>query len=759
MKFTLTILIRKLSLPFQQAAQRLPVRWAVVIPFVAQLTLIVGLTSWLSFRSGEEAVRTLAYQLQAETTKRVTANLNKYQTIPHQINLLNRSQIELGFLNLQNLSAWERYLWQQVQIFPEINLVAISSNQGDQVKVSNLDDTGLLMSIIYRDVSPDLITYQTNSLGEKTTIANTTPNYDPRQLPSYQKAVVSGKASWSDIYLNFVDRTPQISAVLPFYDQEKRLLGVGTTVVRLQALSDFLATLQVGKTGQVLIIEPDGDMIATSTGESLSRQVDNELKRINIINSTNSITQAVGKHLQKIFIENQSANNNSSRADRETFQIGLVKNIEIILGDRTYFTEVIQVPDENGLDWQVVVIISEEEFLEQIIINNQRTLLICIFALLAAIFFGIKTSRWIVKPIESLSLATNQIAKGDLDQKVLVKGNRELRTLAANFNQMITKLQSSRSNLESYNHQLETTLEELKNTQLQLIQNEKMSSLGQLVAGVAHEINNPVNFIAGNVSHAQSYVEDLILTLQIYQNYHQNYHGDTPEEITTEIDRQDIDLDFIQGDILKVLRSMKVGADRIQGIVKSLRNFSRLDESEVKSADIHEGIDSTLLILQGKLQMKGDRPMIKVDKHYGDLPPIECYPGQLNQVFMNLLVNAIDALEDKFCKQKVSKSNQSSSPKITITTELITQQKVVKIIIADNADGITEAVQNRIFDPFFTTKEVGKGTGLGLAISYKIITEKHQGQLDCISRLDQGTEFIITLPTDLSQGLTLSGSD
>ncbi len=755
----MTILIRKLSLPFQQAAQRLPVRWAVVIPFVAQLTLIVGLTSWLSFRSGEEAVRTLAYQLQAETTKRVTANLNKYQTIPHQINLLNRSQIELGFLNLQNLSAWERYLWQQVQIFPEINLVAISSNQGDQVKVSNLDDTGLLMSIIYRDVSPDLITYQTNSLGEKTTIANTTPNYDPRQLPSYQKAVVSGKASWSDIYLNFVDRTPQISAVLPFYDQEKRLLGVGTTVVRLQALSDFLATLQVGKTGQVLIIEPDGDMIATSTGESLSRQVDNELKRINIINSTNSITQAVGKHLQKIFIENQSANNNSSRADRETFQIGLVKNIEIILGDRTYFTEVIQVPDENGLDWQVVVIISEEEFLEQIIINNQRTLLICIFALLAAIFFGIKTSRWIVKPIESLSLATNQIAKGDLDQKVLVKGNRELRTLAANFNQMITKLQSSRSNLESYNHQLETTLEELKNTQLQLIQNEKMSSLGQLVAGVAHEINNPVNFIAGNVSHAQSYVEDLILTLQIYQNYHQNYHGDTPEEITTEIDRQDIDLDFIQGDILKVLRSMKVGADRIQGIVKSLRNFSRLDESEVKSADIHEGIDSTLLILQGKLQMKGDRPMIKVDKHYGDLPPIECYPGQLNQVFMNLLVNAIDALEDKFCKQKVSKSNQSSSPKITITTELITQQKVVKIIIADNADGITEAVQNRIFDPFFTTKEVGKGTGLGLAISYKIITEKHQGQLDCISRLDQGTEFIITLPTDLSQGLTLSGSD
>ncbi|NJL89662.1 MAG: HAMP domain-containing protein [Coleofasciculaceae cyanobacterium SM2_1_6] len=750
----MTILIRKLSLPFQQTAQQLPLRWAVVIPFVAQLTLIVGLTSWLSFQSGEEAVRNLAYQLQAEITKRVIDKLGSYQTIPHQINRLNSKQIDLGVLNLQNLSAWEKYLWQQQQIFPEISIVEIANQEGEQVTSARTANEEILISVAYKNLGSSLITYQTNSLGEKTTIASTTPNYDPRQLPWYQKAVATGKASWSDIYLHFVDRTSQISAALPFYDQEKRLLGVGTTVVRLQVLSDFLATLHLGETGQVLVIEPDGDIVATSTSESLSRQVNNEFKRANITTSTNSITQAVGQHLQKISRESPSVNNSSAGDDGENFQIKPVKNIEVILGDRTYFTEVTQVPDKNGLDWQIIVITSEEEFLEQMITNNQRTLFLSLLALLVSIFIGINISRWIVRPIESLSLATNQVAQGNLDQQVLVKGNRELRTLATNFNQMITELRSSRSHLESYNHQLETTLEELKNTQLQLIQNEKMSSLGQLVAGVAHEINNPVNFIAGNISHAQNYVQDILSALQIYQNYYR----DIPEEIATEIERQDIDLEFIQEDILKVLMSMKIGADRIQGIVKSLRNFSRLDESEVKSADIHEGIDSTLLILQGKLQSKNDRPMITVEKHYGNLPSIECYPGQLNQVFMNLLVNAIDALEDKFHKQKVRKNNTGNSPKIIITTEAINQQKI-RITIADNANGMPESVKSKIFDPFFTTKEVGKGTGLGLAISYKIITEKHQGNLDCISHVDQGTKFVITLPTNRSQGLALPSTN
>ncbi len=732
------MLIKNFCCTLQQSTQKLPVRWVVVVPFVTQVTLAVGLTGWLSFWSGERAVKTLTYQLQQETTKRVISNLSGYETIPHQINLLNKHQIELGTLNLQDLSAWEKYLWKQVQVFPQVNLIAIANEQGEQVTATNLGGGEIVMPIAYRSLGSSLFTYTTNSLGEKTTLATTTPNYDPRKRPWYQKALKTGKAAWSDIYLHFVDHTPQISAVLPFYDQEKRLIGVGTTVIKLKALSELLITLQVGKNGQVLIMEPDGKLVATSTGESLFSKVGDKVQRVNIIDSSNTLTQAVGKHLQQL---------SGDKNFLETPITNSTKNIEVILGDQAYFTEITTIQDENGLNWQILVIISEEEFLEQITTNNQRTLIFCIIALVVTLIIGIKTSSWIVKPIESLSISLNQVTQGNLDKSILVVGNGELRTLATNFNQMIATLRSSRANLQNYNQQLETTLEELKTTQLQLVQNEKMSSLGQLVAGVAHEINNPVNFIAGNISHAQSYVEDILQVIHIYQKY----HSDIADQAVEEINNQDIDLEFVQEDVLKVLTSMKTGTDRIQGIVKSLRNFSRLDEAEVKDVDIHEGIDSTLLILQSRLQGKGSLPSIKVSKYYGDLPLIECYPGQLNQVFINLLVNTIDALEEKFNQQDIDKNNL---PKITITTSILDQEKI-SIKIVDNAGGIPEAVQRRIFDPFFTTKPVGKGTGLGLAISYKIITETHQGNLECISQPPHGTEFIITL----LQRLTFSGSD
>ena len=735
------MLIKKNWENLRQATQKLPVRWVVVIPFVTQVTLAVSLTGWLSFLSGEKAVKTLTYQLQQETAKRVISNLSSYQAIPHQINLLNSHQIELGTLSLEDLPAWEKYLWKQVQVFPQVNLIAIASEEGEQVTATNLGGGEIVMPIAYRSLGTSMLTYKTNSLGEKTTIATTTPNYDPRKRPWYQKAAKTGKAAWSDIYLHFVDRTPQISAVLPFYNQENRLIGVGTTVVKLKALSEFLSTLQVGKTGQVLIIEPDGNLVATSTGESLSRKVGDKTQRVNIIDSNNSITQAVGKYLQQIVGEQKSL---------ETSRINSSKNIEVMLGDRAYFIEITSIQDNNGLKWQVLVIISEEEFLEQIIANNQRTLILCIIALVVTLIVGIKASSWIVRPIESLSASLNQVTQGNLDQSIIVAGNGELRTLATNFNQMIATLRSSRSNLQDYNQQLKTTLEELKTTQLQLVQNEKMSSLGQLVAGVAHEINNPVNFIAGNISYAQSYVEDILLVISIYQKY----HSDIADKVAGEMNDQDIDLEFIQEDLLKVLTSMKTGTDRIQAIVKSLRNFSRLDEAEVKDVDIHEGIDSTLLILQSRFQGKGSCPAIEVCKYYGNLPLIECYPGQLNQVFMNLLVNAIDALEEKFSQQDPQNIDKNNRPKITITTSVLDEQKI-SIKIADNAGGMPETIQGRIFDPFFTTKPIGKGTGLGLAISYKIITETHQGNLECISQSSHGTEFIITL----LKRLTFSRSD
>jgi PAS domain S-box-containing protein len=295
--------------------------------------------------------------------------------------------------------------------------------------------------------------------------------------------------------------------------------------------------------------------------------------------------------------------------------------------------------------------------------------------------------------------------------------------------------------------QLQEAMEHLKQTEAQLIQHEKMSSLGQMVAGIAHEINNPVNFITGNISHASTYVEDLLGLIDLYQRHVPN----PPEEIEDEI--EDIDLEFLEEDLPKLIDSMKMGAERIRQIVVSLRNFSRLDEADVKAVDIHEGIESTLLILHNRLKGKGELAPIRVIKYYGDLPKVDCFPGLLNQVFMNIIANAIDAVEDYGLRSPQS----SETPTITICTEktcsgltdgakdCITPDSVT-IRIRDNGPGIKSDMLEKLFDPFFTTKSVGKGTGLGLSIGYQIIVEKHQGRIWCESEVGTGTEFFMQIP-------------
>ncbi|MCW5313409.1 AAA family ATPase [Nostoc sp. KVJ3] len=292
------------------------------------------------------------------------------------------------------------------------------------------------------------------------------------------------------------------------------------------------------------------------------------------------------------------------------------------------------------------------------------------------------------------------------------------------------KVKERTQELNHYCTQLESTLEELYSTQAQLIQSEKMSGLGQLVAGIAHEINNPINFIYGNLEPASAYVASLIELNNLYQRL---YPEPLPE-ITEKI--ADMELEFILNDLPKLLSSMKSGADRIRQIVLSLRNFSRLDEAEIKPVDIHSGIDSTLLILQHRLNNNSNYPEIKVIQEYGQLPLVNCYASALNQVFMNIINNAIDALEEL---------DVNRQPIIVIRTEFLKPQKVL-ICIADNGVGISESVKNKIFNPFFTTKPIGRATGLGLSTSYSIVVEKHGGRLSCISTLGEGTEFIIEIP-------------
>jgi two-component system, NtrC family, sensor kinase len=336
-----------------------------------------------------------------------------------------------------------------------------------------------------------------------------------------------------------------------------------------------------------------------------------------------------------------------------------------------------------------------------------------------------KTTRILRKKLERCENERRQLESQIATKEFLLK-------------KVIYELEESQTDLQHRSQELENMLDSLHKMQAQMIQSEKMSALGQMVAGIAHEINNPVSFIYGNLSYIHQYTHDLLRLVQLYHRYFPN----PPAEIQTE--RKTIDLEFVEKDAIKVLQSMNIGTERIRDIVLSLRNFSRVDESEFKSVDIHEGIDNTLMILQHRLKATDKRPEIQVIRDYGNLSNIECYAGQLNQVFMNILVNAIDALEGLNAKRTYQEMRNNPCH-IMIRTSVVDSQWV-KIAIADNGSGIPESIQKKIFNPFFTTKPVGKGTGMGMAISYQIITEKHRGKLDFFSTDGEGTEFMVQIP-------------
>jgi signal transduction histidine kinase len=361
-----------------------------------------------------------------------------------------------------------------------------------------------------------------------------------------------------------------------------------------------------------------------------------------------------------------------------------------------------------------------------------------------------------------IHLKLQNMGKTLATQNFQLKQEAEERRVAEAALQNLTQMLEQR--VVERTAELTQALHQLKQTQIQLVQDEKLATLGQLVAGIAHEINNPVNFIHGNITYINQYVKDILEFLNLYQT---QFPQSTPE---IQNRAKEIEFEFLIEDLPKILSSMQVGTERIREIVQSLRIFSRHDEAEIKEVDIHDGIDSTLLILNSRIKSQSDRPAIEIVKEYGKLPKIECYAGQLNQVLMNILSNAIDALEEKIelpkvsiqsmgCTQFSSVKTQTSAsssiqlPNIRIRTEIVShhsdskgQGDLVAIWIVDNGAGIPEEILQQVFDPFFTTKPAGKGTGLGMSISYQIITEKHKGQLRCISTPGKGTAFVIEIP-------------
>ncbi|XHX77155.1 MAG: ATP-binding protein [Stenomitos frigidus ULC029] len=384
-----------------------------------------------------------------------------------------------------------------------------------------------------------------------------------------------------------------------------------------------------------------------------------------------------------------------------------------------------------------------------------------LLSVVMAVALAVMTSRAIARPLQAVTeFAKAVVQESNFKLQSPISTRDEVGSLATSLNQLVQWVGAYTNALEQARHTMEQQVEErtqdltealqaLKQTQSQLIQSEKMSSLGQLVAGIAHEVNNPINFIHGNLKHAEEYSQNLLALIQLYQQQ----YPQPSSVVQTYIEA--IDLAFLEEDLPKLLVSMQMGTERIRQIVLSLRNFSRLDEAEMKPVDLHEGIENTLLILNGRLKQG-----IHLIKEYGSLPLVDCYPAQLNQVFMNLIANAIDALEESQnseadCLMDNAQASrlktQSAAPSITIRTEQVDQHHV-SIQICDNGPGIAPDKQAKLFDPFFTTKAVGKGTGLGLSICYQII-EKHQGAIKVVSAVGQGTTFIVLLPAQIATSI------
>lgn len=715
---------------------KVPLRTVIVIPFVVLILLAGVVTGYLSFRNGQEAVNNVASQLRSEITARIQERVRNYLDTAHLINRLNANDIELNQLDLEDIPTLELYFWKQIQTFPQVTNTFIGLPNGKFVGAGGQGESFPQILLSDESTGGSLNYFSTNARGKRLGIVNSADNYDPTKRDWYKDAVKAGKPIWSDIYREFATKQLAISAAQAVYNNEGQLLGVLGSTALFSSVNEFLSKLKIGESGKTFIMERSGELIASSTKSPVYRSngttQGGEAKRVMASESENELIKLTAQHLESHFGDLRAIKDSQQLDFKIDNARQFVQVAPLILGDEK----------EGGLDFLVVVTIPEADFMGRITANTNVSMAMSLLALILTVLIGLLTARWIIRPILTLNNATKSFAAGNWNQTLPIERSDELGELAKSFNSMGEQVKKSFFALEEANATLEqkvkartqelsVALEELKASQAQLVQSEKMASLGQMVAGVAHEINTPLGYIKSNVEMTQDLFQETENLVAIYDSLvHLLMSEDVGEEelnsqlsVITELSGEFRDNETFQ-ETKELFKDVIYGLEQISELVVNLKDFSRLDQAKVADINLNECLDSVLVIGHNVIGSK-----IEIEKQYADVPMIQCSPSHINQVFLNIVTNAAQAMD----KEGI----------IYLRTRA--DDKHVYVEIEDTGKGIPEDVIAKIFDPFFTTKPIGEGTGLGLSICYQII-EQHNGEIKVASEVGKGTKFTICLP-------------